>query len=249
MKKSIFATAALLVFGLAAPQVKATTTLFTLTGGSFSSVNGVANSVLTFSNGSGFQLTLTGYNCQGQTLCDAAPTQTDTATALHDGSTGVGMANDQQGTVYEIPRNEFVQVAISATPSNTTITGLAFNFVSVVDGWDIYTSATAGKFSTTGTNIAQGNNQSDFTLAQDPLINSTIAKNATTGSSTFSTNGLGFFNVSALQADCETLLNSITLTYTNTQAPPSAPEPATCVLMGAALVGLGVVRKKIGQRS
>jgi hypothetical protein len=50
-----------------------------------------------------------------------------------------------------------------------------------------------------------------------------------------------FLTVTALQSDCEVEIGTFGITYT--------PEPATLVLMGGALLGLGVAGKKLRRRS
>lgn len=242
---SYTAFAVFLIFGMTVPHARAASTLFTLgSGGTFTS----GNQVLTYGGqpaDAGFTLILTGYTCGiSVTYCDSVDTQSDSKSALLQQSAGIGMANDDYNNagVYEIPRNEFVQVDFSVVPAGDTITSIAFNFSQIVDGWDIYKSSVAGEFdSTSGGPAAQFNNGA-FSLSQFPLIDSSA--NGSTG--TITSSSAGFYNVSALQADCETVLTSITVNYTD---PPSTPEPATCLLMGVALLGLGVVGKKLRSRS
>jgi hypothetical protein len=241
------------------PQAQADSVLFpqsatfTLsTGGQYSTLNGVNDAVLTYTNGS-VTMTLTGYICGASgTLCDSTPdpAKADTADALHESSSGVGLVDDPQSGVDEIPRNEFVQVDFSTMPANATITSVEFSMADVVDGWDIYTSRLAGKLDSTATTTgnsltpaAQGNNVTGYTLAQFADIDTpALTKGATTGSSTITSSGAGFYNVTALQADCETLLTSITVNFDTPVS--AAPEPASLILVGGVLIGIGTIRKR-----
>jgi len=63
---------------------------------------------------------------------------------------------------------------------------------------------------------------------------------ATTGYSTIVTGSAGYFNVTALQADCETMLSSITVNYSGT----TTPEPGGLILAGCALIGIGLIGKR-----
>lgn len=243
------AVAVMVLLGIAIPQAQAAQVVFTLSG------TVLSNTTLTYSSG-GVGLTLTGYTCRdslGNTVdyCNSVDTSThNTKETLVEGSAGVGLANDGQGSVDEIPRSEFVQMSISTLPANSTITDVIFNMSHVVDGWDIYMSSVAGVFdSTSASPAAQGNNQSSYTLQQYNLINSTIIKYTTTGFSDIYGDGPGYYSITALQADCETLLTSVTVNYTTLGGNDSTtPEPATCLLMGVALLGLGAAARKLRAR-
>ena len=248
LNKYIYTAAlVLLTFGVTAPQARAASTVFSLTSGGALSGGG---SVFTYSGG-GFTLTLTGYTCrdsQGNnvTLCDSVDTSTKNTTQAQGQSNtmGLGLTNDSQSGTDEIPRNEFIQVDFSAVPANTTITSITFTMTDLVDGWDIYQSSVAGEFdSSAGGPVAQGNN-GGVSLLSFPNIASTVAGNGLSGSSTIITNSAGFFNVTALQSDCEAALSSVTVNFST-----SVPEPATCMLMGIALLGLGLTGKKLRARS
>lgn len=250
MKKCSYAALLiLLIFGITAPAWAAST-LFTLTGGGTPSGGGT---VLTYTGG-GFTLTLTGYTCmnqvngqlQGVSLCNSVDTGTYNTkeTIVKNSTYGLGLANDIEYGVGEIPRDEFIQVDFSTVPANTTISSITFTFTDLVDGWDIYQSSVPGEFDSGGGGpVAQGNNGGASKLTF-PNIASTIDPGGLSGSSTVFTSSAGNFNVTALQSDCEAALSSITVNYG-----ASTPEPGTCLLMGMALLGLGAARRKRRSRS
>lgn len=193
-------------------------------------------------------ISITGYTCGAVTTCISVPTAVNSMTALAIDTTasgnaanGVGLLNDpiNQGgkTEYEIPRSEFIQVDFSHFTG--AIQSVKFNFVDVIDGWDIYKSTTAKEFATTTTPVAQGG---DGLQGMFNIGTTTFASPFTSGSSTVTlTSNSTFLSVSALQADCETTIASLNIYYT--------PEPGTCLLMGFALVGLGVAGRKMKRRS
>jgi hypothetical protein len=189
-------------------------------------------------NGSlaGTTVTLDGYSCPGATggLCANNPNTNYSAdhATMYDNSNGIGMANNQIGSEYEIPNNEFVQVDFSQVVSKLktlgdTATTITFSVSNIVTAWSLYTSSVAGELE--GSGGAQ-------------LVN-----NAGTGTTTYT------FNVSQLPSDnlvsiiagtnCDVVMDSVTVNYN-----AAAPEPATCLLMGFALVGLGVAGRKARRR-
>ncbi|SPE43438.1 exported hypothetical protein [Candidatus Sulfopaludibacter sp. SbA3] len=244
MLRHKFILGVLILAAAVLPQARAASILFTLsTGGSFSD----SHQVLTYVD-SGFTMVLTGYDCGASvSYCDSVPTQNNSTTAISRGSSGLGLTNDPQSGTYEIPRNEFVQVDLSVVPAHTTITSIQFNLAGIIDGWDIYSSTKASELDSTttktGTQVtpaAQGNNNTGFSLASYPNIASTVSTGATTGYSTIVTGSAGYFNVTALQADCETMLSSITVNYSGT----TTPEPGGLILAGCALIGIGLIGKR-----
>ena len=233
--RKLLAVAALVGVCMLVPSMQAASLVANanITSGSFSS----GNDVLTLSFGALGTITFTGYSCGSVTLCTSVATTQESKTALTDSNGALGIASNTPGD--QIPRNDFVTIDFSNF--HAPITSVTLNMADVVAGWDVYSTSKANELDSsgnTGSPLAQGNNQQDFTLQQDPIINSISNKNSSTGSSTFAPTSL--ITVSALQ-DCEVEIQSISVYYT--------PEPATCLLMGGTLVGIGLAGKKLRRRS
>ena len=227
-----------------------TTATFTFapgqTGESWS--NSSTNSgILSLSFGNLGSITFTGYSCP-QVLCAATATQQESqlTNGLTDNSGALGVATNSTGGEKQIPRNDFVTVDFSNFKGN--ITSVTLNMTDVVDGWDIYSTAVKNELASGGGNppspLAQGNNGDFATQAAFPTTSNSFitpsVNGLSTGHSTFDPT-TKFITVSALQADCETEIGSFSVTY-------ATPEPTTCLLMGGALLGLGLAGKKFRRR-
>jgi hypothetical protein len=238
---------ALFVCSVAVPAALANTASFTLAPGQAgeSWSNSATNSgILTLSLGNIGTITLTGYSCP-QTLCASTPTQQENqlTNGLTDNAGALGVATNSSGAQSQIPRSDFVTVDFSNVKAN--ITSVTIKMTDVVDGWDIYSTTVKNEFdSADGSPIAQGNNGVYVTLAAYPTTSNTTITPAvngiSSGSSTFDPL-TKFITVSALQADCETEISSLSVTY-------ASPEPTTCMLMGCALLGLGLAGKKLRRK-
>ncbi len=188
-------------------------------------------------------VTLTGYSCP-QTLCASTPTRAENQLTygLTDNTGAVGVATGSTGTESQIPRSDFVTIDFSNLHAN--VASVTINTTKVVDGWDIYTTNVQNEFdSTSGGPVAQGNNGVAISLSSYPNINSTITApvgGLSSGSSTFALNSK-YLTVSALQADCETEISGISVTF-------ATPEPASCFLAGFTLLGLGLAGRKLRRR-
>jgi hypothetical protein len=162
---------------------------------------------------------------------------------LSDINGALGLS-DGLGNELSIPRNDFV--IVDFTNYTGPLVSVTLNTTDVFDGWDIYSTSQPNQLDSATDRgpvpLAQGNNTTDYSLAEFPNINSSIAQFATSGSSTF---GLTtkYISVTALQAVCEGCpqveIPSITLTDV-------VPEPVTLVtvLSGAVLLSLGLVGKR-----
>lgn len=73
-------------------------------------------------------------------------------------------------------------------------------------------------------------------------VNSGVATGASAGSSTCDSTA-GYYSASAPGAGCEALLSSTTVNSGMSGA-TSLPEPATCILLGSALIGLSLAKRK-----
>jgi hypothetical protein len=211
-----------------------------------SSGNGVLT--LSFSNPALGTITLTGYSCTGQTFCNAVPTTQEPTAALTDSAGAVGMLNGTSEA--EIPRNNFVTIDFSNF--HASITSVTIGLTNIVDGWDIYSTGVKNELDSSPVDSSQFNNQ-PAPVAQGNNDNNggaSLTTYITTSNSSFSTSTTGsstlkpttnFLTVTALQNDCDVEIGSISVSY--------APEPTTLVLMGGALLGLGIAGKKLRRRS
>lgn len=225
----------------AAQASSAIQTTFNLTTGQTNeswSNSGTNSGVLTLSFGNAGTITFTGYSCP-QTLCNSTPTNQGTQVSLTDSNGALGLYTNPGES--QIPRNDFVTVDFSNFKG--VITNVTFGMVDVVDGWDIYQTAIKNELASAGgtppTALAQANNGGVTGLPT--TSNSTIGAGANFGSTSLNGNPGKFLTVTALQSDCEVEIGTFGITYT--------PEPATLVLMGGALLGLGVAGKKLRRRS
>jgi len=200
---------------------------------------------LSFSNPSLGTIILTGYSCP-QALCNNTPQYPESP--LRNGLTDQGGALG----VYEnpwwedqIPRNNFVTIDFSKFTG--TITNVTFNMTNVVDGWDIYSTARANELASFGGNppvpLAQAN--SGLVDGLPTTANSTITApfwGVSTGTTSLDGNPGLFLTLTALQADCEVEVASMSVSYVAT------PEPSTYFLTGVALIALGVAGKQMRER-
>jgi hypothetical protein len=229
---------------MAVPQMRADTVLFNLAGGP-SSGAGTASFTYTALSTSGLtdSLTINGYACYNSSgnsvsqCIDAATYNDSTSHTATLGTAGGGL----EMSSGEIPQNDFVQVDFSGlTKQGFTITSVKVTMVDVIDGWDIYGSAVKGELASASTTpLSQG---TDGTGGTSNINSNYPTSLATTISATSSWAIPNYLSITALQTDCHTEVASISVTY-------STPEPATFVLMGFALVGMGIAGKKLRRRS
>ena len=94
-------------------------------------------------------------------------------------------------------------------------------------GWNLYTSATLGTLEGT-----DGTFEGSFTNTTPQVISGTNLSTMLLGTK-------DYIGITA-SPNCDVEIASIQVDYTN-----GAPEPGTLVLMGCALLGLGVAGKKL----
>jgi len=228
--------------------IQTTTFNFTPGTGNESWSNNNANSgilTLSFSNPNLGTIILTGYSCP-QTLCNQTPQYSESA--LKKGLTDVNGAlgiYDNPNFEDSIPRNTFVTVDFSNFKA--PIANITINMTNVVDGWDIYSTTVANQLDSLGGNppapLAQANN--GWVDGLPTTANSTITQpfwGVSTGTTSLDGNPGQFLTITALQADCEVEIASMSVSY----AP--APEPSTYFLTGIALIALGVAGKQMRER-
>jgi hypothetical protein len=248
--KHFLVAAALVSFSIVVPNAHANSALFTFTPGQPNetwSSPGTNSGVLTLSFGNLGTVTMTAYSCP-QTLCNSTPTQAESqiSTGLTDNNGGVGLfSSGSTNNEVQVPRNDFVTVDFSNFKG--VVQNVSFSMVDVVDGWDIYSTGVKNELSSTGniTAIAQANNGAGFSKTTFPTTSNSSISAPVAGLSTGTSTVVpttSFLTVTALQADCEVEISSLNITY-------STPEPTTLILMGGALLGLGLAGKKLRRRS
>lgn len=239
--KHLLTTAALAVIIFSTPNVRASSTKFDFTSGDAALTDN--NGVFTLSLGALGSIVFTGYSCPY--ICSLTPNLA--ASILPFGLTDINGAlglSDGIGNETAIPRNDFV--IVDFTNYTGPLSSVTLNTTDVFDGWDIYSTSQPNQLDSSTDRgpvpLAQGNNTTDYSLAEYPNINSSIAQFATSGSSTFGPT-TEYVSVTALQAVCEGCpqveISSITLTDV-------VPEPVTLVtvLSGAVLLSLGLFGKR-----
>jgi hypothetical protein len=219
LKHSV-AIAALVLSGMALSQAQANPIIILFN----SPANDVGSSSHAYSSG-GLSLTATEYTCAG--LCSSTAGNTYSSTKdLYGNSDGLGLANNQQGSEFEIPNNEFIQLNLTTLLASNTVSSIQFTMTDIITAWSLYTSSAAGKLEGSGTEIVNnaGSGTKTFTItsptAADDLI-SVVAGN-----------------------NCDVVLESITITLSGSGTQGTAPEPATLAMTGLALLGLGAILKK-----
>jgi hypothetical protein len=233
--KKTAAIAALVLSGMAVSQARANTIITTTQ--FFTSPSGQNGTSATYTAG-GLSLVASAFNCGAGVLCANNPNHdysTSTAT-LYDNTNGtaatngLGINGDAISiggvTRQEIPNNEFIQLNLTSILSSNTVTKLVFTFTDIVTAWSLYTSSHAGELEGTG--------------------GTQLVNNAGTGTTTFEidnpTSADDLISVIA-GTNCDVVLNSLAIT-TSTTTQGTVPEPATMLMTGLALLGIGTIVKK-----
>ncbi|HEX3666919.1 MAG TPA: PEP-CTERM sorting domain-containing protein [Rhizomicrobium sp.] len=137
-----------------------------------------------------------------------AVTWTLQSVTLQDGGTITG------SFIYDANTNTYSAI-------NITTTGL---YLSAFDNSDLKASTVSGLVLENGTFVLQLNAVSAFTNAGGTIL--------------INTAGLSSYEGECSNATCKTVLNKISVTSGDFNAPYSVPEPASLALLGSALAGL-----------
>jgi hypothetical protein len=156
---------------------------------------------------------------------------------------GLGIyGNDTYGYVNEIPRTSFVQLDFSTVTNALQASGASIQWIKVSvsninTGWNLFSSSTPGTLesSTGGQSIGDEGTNTSYTFSGSKL-NTLLTENA---------GHAGFLGVTAA-VNCDVELTGFTVDFI---PGTSTPEPSTCLLMGLALVGMGVAGTRLRKRS
>jgi hypothetical protein len=187
----------------------------------------------------GLTIDATGYSCGSSSwvLCSGTTNTNysgDTADLYQDadglGMSGSGNTIDQSGipaNEQEIPNDQFVQVDFSTLINKvgaSNIKDIKFTVTDIVDSWSLYaaTPSEPGRLEGNGSQSAV-------------LVNSDGP-----GVTTYTYVGTDTLFSIVAGNDCHVVLTGVEVDY--------APEPGTCVLMGFALVGMGLAGKRLRRR-
>jgi len=239
---------------MAVPQARANEVLFTFAPaanttntntlgalGSASTGNAFKDSGTGDNGGGIYSVNVLGYNCTSGSYCASVPNNQDTGTtALYAFSGGLGIASNNNASPsnydYEIPRTSYIQVDFSTVikaleAAGDTINSITVTVTNLNVGWNLFTSKNAGYLEGTGgTSVGSFTTTTPENITGIPFL---------TGSQTY------FVGITAA-VNCDVELSSISVNYTPGTA---TPEPATCALMGFALLGMGFAGKKLRRRS
>lgn len=244
ISKRSMTVAVLIMSGMAATQIRASTTQFV-----FSNPSGRGVGLTQTYTSGGLSITASGYGCGTPghlVLCSGAVAQntnysTD-PTEMFGNSDGLGMANDLIGggslasggngtgtSRYEIPNNEFIQLDFSTIFAGHTINSIKFVVTDIVTAWSLYDSKTPG--------VLKGSN------------GNTLVSNDGAGTTSFTINSptSDLFSIIA-GTNCDVVLGSITVDF-STNSVQAVPEPATLLLTGLTLVGLAGIIKKVRKKT
>lgn len=277
MKNYIYAATALFTLGLAAPQVRANNILFSFTPTTDTTSNptsgNLGTNTVTYKdggtgdNGGGADLaTAYGFDCgssannaSGAAVCASGTNYQNNYNTTNDKSNlygftggGLGLANNNtSGYVDEIPNVGFVQVDFSSVitalkAAGDTINDVVVTVSNVNQGWNAWGSNTLGTLDPSGTGTYYTQNGLGAPGGSGlGTINNVLTISGTQLATLESEEYLGISGA----ANCDVELTSIEVQYTAGTQGGSAPEPSTVVLMGFALLGLGVAGKKLQRRA
>jgi len=245
LKNYIYAATALLAFGMAVPQARANSAIFTLgsspsNGDTHTGTNTTVGPFVYTDSVTGLTIAATGYSCVGAKngLCSNDPTTpygSDTA-GLYQNADGLGMTGsgnkiNQSGipaNEQEIPNSEFVQIDFSTLINKvgaSNIKSITFTVTDIVDSWSLYAATPSEKGELEG----------------DGKGTAILVNSANSGTTSYTYYGSDTLFSIVAGNQCHVVLTGIDVEY--------APEPATFVLMGFALVGMGIAGKKLRRRS
>jgi hypothetical protein len=267
----IYAAAALFVVGMVAPEARANDILFSFTpttdtttpnnSGNLGSSTQTYKDGGTGDNGGGAYLAAAyGFDCGPTSGSDAVcasgtgnplPSNTnynvtgDKPNLYGFSGGGLGLANNtNSGNVDEIPNVGFIQIDFSGVitsllAAHDTIQNVTVNVTNINTGWNLFAGNTLGTLDGTGGSSFTAIGGNGYGTATQEVI---------TGTQLASLEADKYLGISAA-ANCDVELSSIQINYTSGTGQGSAPEPATCVLMGFALVGMGLAGRKLRRRS
>jgi PEP-CTERM motif len=162
------------------------------------------------------------------------------ATALYGFSGGGLGINSNTAYHREIPNTAFIQVDFSTVVSSLRASGATINDVVVTvsninTGWNLYSGTTPGTLEGPGGQSLAPAGSPGFGKTTSTTITGSILTTLLTET---------YLGITAA-VNCDVELSSIKFDYTPGNP---VPEPGTYVLMGFALVGLGVAGKKLRRR-
>lgn len=256
------AAATLFVCLLAEPKGRADSMIgfsFAPSTASPSAVSGELGYSQSYTNSSGtgtYLVTAYGFDCSNHvaasTYCayPGNPSLTDATfgtdlygfgSGKNNGGLGIN-GNDTYGYVNEIPRTSFVQVDFSTVANALQASGASIQWIKVSvsninTGWNLYSSSTPGTLEsgTGGESIGDQGMTSSYKFSGSTL-NTLLTENA--GSA-------GFVGITAA-VNCDVQLTGFTVDFI---PGGTAPEPSSYLLMGVAMVGMGVAGKRLRKRS
>jgi hypothetical protein len=138
------------------------------------------------------------------------------------GEMGLGLTNDPNNNDNEVTVGSFIEIDVSNVQSNTMGLSVAGNSVQSGESWEIVGSNTKG---TLGNSVVVG-------------------PNSTMNEVTFN-NPSGFqFLDFTVPAGSPSTINVLLAAFDSFDRPISTPEPASLAILGAALAGFGLMRRR-----